>query len=242
MPAGLERRISLLLSHLRRRRSLVVLDNLETLLEEGDATGRYRPGYEGYGRLLRRVAETAHRSCLLITSREKPATLVPLEGIRSPVRTLRLCGLDALACQELLADNGEIGQFLSGSEVIFGSIQDLLAEQFARLSALERTVLLWLAIVREPVTIQESHRTSDDISLSFASHRFTSKGHVSRGTGGVARIDPPGVNWQLAKGVRSASFVRGVIPMCVHTKMHSVVHHWGARCAPQWCTTERILV
>ncbi|MGH2480958.1 MAG: WD40 repeat domain-containing protein, partial [Ktedonobacteraceae bacterium] len=39
--------------------------------------------------------------------------------------------------------------------VIFGSIHDLLAEQFARLSPLEQIVLCWLAIVREPVTIDE---------------------------------------------------------------------------------------
>jgi WD40 repeat protein/DNA-binding XRE family transcriptional regulator len=190
MPASLERRISLLLEHLRERRALVVLDNLEALLEEGDVTGHFRPGFEAYGRLLRRVAETGHQSCLLLTSREKPADLVPLEGIQTPVRALRLSGLDAVACEQLLQEKGvvgtpqertrlieayagnplalkivaqtiadlfggEIGQFLAGGEVVFGSIHDLLTEQFARLSALEQTVLLWLAIVREPVSIDE---------------------------------------------------------------------------------------
>jgi WD40 repeat protein/transcriptional regulator with XRE-family HTH domain len=187
---SLERRLNLLLEHLRGVRALLVLDNLEALLQEGETTGRLRPGYEGYGRLLRRVGETAHQSCLLVTSREKPAELVPLEGNLSPVRALHLSGLDVVASKQLLAEKGmvgtphewarlveayagnplalkivaqtivglfggEIGQFLSGGELFFGGIHYLLAEQFARLSKLEHSVLHWLAIVREPVSIDE---------------------------------------------------------------------------------------
>jgi WD40 repeat protein/transcriptional regulator with XRE-family HTH domain len=188
--ASLELRISRLLEHLRSSRVLLVLDNLESLLEEGDVRGRLRPGYEGYGRLLRRVAETGHQSCLLLTSREKPAELRALEGSRSPVHALRLPGLEAAACEQLLAEHevvgspdeqarlvegyagnplalqivaetiadlfgGEIGPFLAQDTAVFGTIAELLDEQVARLSALEQTVLSWLAIVREPVTLEE---------------------------------------------------------------------------------------
>jgi hypothetical protein len=168
-----------------------VLDNLECLLEDRDVRGHFRPGFEGYGALLRRVAETMHQSCWLVTSREKPADLRPLEGKYSPVRSLRLAGLDAAACQQLIEEKGvvgtkpeqaqliesysgnplalkivgetivdlfggAIGPFLaSEAPVIFGSITDLLDEQFARLSDLEQTVLYWLAIMREPVTFNE---------------------------------------------------------------------------------------
>jgi transcriptional regulator with XRE-family HTH domain len=83
VPASLERRLSLLMEHLRDRRALLVLDNLETLLEEGEGTGRMRPGYEGYAQLLHRVGETAHQSCLLLTSREKASSLALLEGLRA---------------------------------------------------------------------------------------------------------------------------------------------------------------
>src|SRR6266487_6827477 len=38
---------------------------------------------------------------------------------------------------------------------VFGSIADLLDEQWARLSSLEQTVLYWLAIMRESVTMEE---------------------------------------------------------------------------------------
>src|SRR5207245_10724041 len=108
-PQGLEQRLSLLLEYLRSSRILLVLDNLEVLLEEGNVLGRLRPSYEGYGRLLRQVAQTARKSCLLLTSREKPAELRALEGSRTPVRSLRLVGLEAAACEQLLAEHELVG-------------------------------------------------------------------------------------------------------------------------------------
>jgi transcriptional regulator with XRE-family HTH domain len=190
VPASLEGRLSLLMEHLRDQRALVVLDNLESLLEEGESRGRLRAGYEGYAQLLRRVGETAHQGCLLLTSREKLTDLEPLEGSRRPVRALRLAGLETDASEQLLAEKevvglaqdrarlvqvyagnplalnivaqtivelfgGEIAPFLEQGEVIFGSVRELLDEQFARLSAGEQTVLLWLAILREPMTLEE---------------------------------------------------------------------------------------
>src|SRR5256884_7644126 len=68
---GLERRLSLLLEELRTSRVLLVLDNLEVLLEEGEVLGRLRPGFEAYGHLLRRVAENTHQRWPLAPSREK---------------------------------------------------------------------------------------------------------------------------------------------------------------------------
>jgi transcriptional regulator with XRE-family HTH domain len=112
-PASLEQRITQLLSRLQARRCLLVLDNLETLLESGDRAGDYLPGYEGYGRLIGRLAESAHQSCVLVTSREKPKEIEPLEGMRSPVRTLRLGGVDEQAAQELLSDKGLSGTSLA---------------------------------------------------------------------------------------------------------------------------------
>src|SRR5260221_2376617 len=189
---SLERRLGLLLEYLRNMRVLLVLDNLEALLEEGEGTGHMRAGYEGYARLLRRMAETEHQSCLLLTSREKPSDLVPLEGSRALVRALRLARLDVDACKQLLAEkevagsaadqaqlveayagnplalkivaqtivdlfDGQIALFLEQGEVVFGGVRELLDEQYARLADLERTLLCWLAIIREPVSIEELH-------------------------------------------------------------------------------------
>src|SRR6266705_1898808 len=105
-PASLEQRINQLVARLQASRCLLVLDNLEMLLVSGDPEGNYLPGYEGYGRLLGRLAESAHQSCVLLTSREKPREIEPLEGARGPVRSLRLVGLDEQTVRELLADKG----------------------------------------------------------------------------------------------------------------------------------------
>ncbi len=190
MAPSLDARLRLLMEHLRGQRVLLVLDNGEVLLEEGTGTGRMRAGFEGYARLLHQIGETAHQSCLLLTSREKPADLVPLEGRRALVRTLRLAGLDAHAGAQVLVEKdvggfpqeqvrlvevyggnplalkivaqsivelfgGEIAPFLAQGEVVFGGVRELLREQFDRLSALEQTLFFWLAILREPVKLEE---------------------------------------------------------------------------------------
>jgi WD40 repeat protein/transcriptional regulator with XRE-family HTH domain len=187
---GLSPRLSLLLSELRSRRVLLVLDNLEALLQAGDVLGRLRPGLQAYADLLRLLSETEHQSCLLLTSREKPAALRALEGRQRPVRSLPLGGLDADACAQLLAEHGvsgspeecarlgqaysgnplalrivaetivdlfggQITPFLAANTVLFGSITQLLDEHWSRLSPLEQTVLCWLAILREPVTLED---------------------------------------------------------------------------------------
>src|SRR3989442_5482951 len=126
----------------------------------------------------------------MLTSREHPAALRALEGRRAVVRSLRLAGLEASACAQLLGEHelvgspeeyarlaalyagnplalsivaetiadlfgGAISPFLSAGMILFGSITQLLQEQWERLSALEQTLLWWLAILREPVTLEE---------------------------------------------------------------------------------------
>lgn len=106
--------ISLLIRLLQQHRCLLILDNLETLLEGATESGRYREGYAGYGELLRRLAESNHQSCVLLTSREKPRELVPFEGSKSPVRTLRVSGLGQAEFQQILADrelNGDLADW-----------------------------------------------------------------------------------------------------------------------------------
>src|SRR3989440_4988621 len=105
-PTSLEQRITQLVARLQASRCLLVLDNLETLLQSGDPEGGYLPGYEGYGRLIGRLAESAHQSCVLLTSRERPREIEALEGTRSPVRSLRLEGVDEQTARVLLSDKG----------------------------------------------------------------------------------------------------------------------------------------
>ena len=190
MPTTLEELLSMLLQQMREQRVLLVLDNFEALLEEGTDAGRLPAGSEGYAQLLQLIGGTAHQSCLLLTSRERLTQLLPLEGNRSPVRSLRLVGLDAQAGMQLLADKdvvgsqtergslveayqgnplalkivaqsivelfgGEVALFLAQGEVVFGGVRQLLDEQFSRLSMLGQAVCYWLAILREPVRLEE---------------------------------------------------------------------------------------
>ena len=117
-PSSLELRINQLLACLQARRCLLVLDNLETLLESGDQAGDYLPGYKGYGRLLQRLAESAHQSCVLLTSREKPKEIQPLESVRGRVRSFRLAGVDEQTAQTLLLDKGLRGTPVAWQQLV----------------------------------------------------------------------------------------------------------------------------
>ena len=84
--------VKLFLQCLRSARSLIILDNVETILLPGEQVGQYRPGYENYGDLFRLIGDIPHASCLLLTSREKPAEVAALEGMELSVRSLQLGG------------------------------------------------------------------------------------------------------------------------------------------------------
>jgi WD40 repeat protein len=102
-------KIEQIIELLRDRRCLLILDNAETIMQESAQAGQFRAGYADYGILVARLGETQHQSCLLLTSREKPTELAPLEGRRSMVRTLQLRGLDESACYAVLEDRELIG-------------------------------------------------------------------------------------------------------------------------------------
>jgi transcriptional regulator with XRE-family HTH domain len=183
-------RLAVLLGLLREQRCLIVLDNFETVLQPHRRLGVYREAYEAYGSLVQRLAESRGHSCLVLTSREAPPELGPLEGERGPVRALEMVGLGLDAGQALLEDkrlvgdsdawrtlieryagnalalkiagesirqvfDGRIDAFLRAGEPIFGGIRLLLDEQLERLSDLERSTLLWLAVERESVAFED---------------------------------------------------------------------------------------
>jgi WD40 repeat protein/transcriptional regulator with XRE-family HTH domain len=191
-PYSIETLLALLIDLLRQQRCLLMIDNVDTLLEAGSLEGRYRAGYEAYRLLFQRLAETAHQSCVLLTSREMLSELEPLEGTHAAVRALKLSGLTRAASQELLKDKdlfgpldaweafvrhyagnplalkiaaatvqdlfgGDIAMFLRQGPVTLHTLQQLLDDQFERLSPLERDVMIWLAIERDMVEPEELH-------------------------------------------------------------------------------------
>ncbi|BAY62371.1 WD-40 repeat-containing protein [Calothrix brevissima NIES-22] len=99
-----------LLKYLLQKRCLVILDNFESVLLEGDSSGKYRQGYEGYSVLLQKIGEVNHKSCLLLTSREQPQEIIRLEGETKPVRLFMLEGLGYLDGRKIFDTIGD-GKF-----------------------------------------------------------------------------------------------------------------------------------
>ncbi len=176
-----------LLHQFRRQRCLLVFDNVESILECGERSGSYLPGYESYSLALERICDEPHQSCLIIGSREKPGLFSLREGEKLPVRSWQLQGLSFSASRQILSDKGSIATvnqsqvlidrlggnplalkivasnihnlfnndtsaFLAQGNTVFGSLWQLLDQQFQRFSSLQQQIMYWLAIVREGIT------------------------------------------------------------------------------------------
>ena len=114
IPDQISDKIAALIQLFREQRCLLILDSLETIMLPGELSGTYHPGYAAYGEFLQALSTRQHQSCLLLTSREKPAELGPFEGRSAPVRTLALTGLTEHACRRVLETRD-----------VFGSPQEL---------------------------------------------------------------------------------------------------------------------
>lgn len=140
MPSDENEQLLLLVEYLRRKRCLLVLDNMEAVLQGGMNTGTYLSGYEGYGRLLNVLGEAEHQSCLLITSRERPREISHVEGQSAPVRSVRLSGLKESYGQEILKKEGLYGsddawsrlvKVYSGNPLALKLVSEPIRELFA---------------------------------------------------------------------------------------------------------------
>ncbi|MBD1842422.1 NACHT domain-containing protein [Cyanobacteria bacterium FACHB-63] len=106
IPATVGGQLSRLIYCLRESRCLIVLDHFDMLLTGRSQSNQYQLGYEAYGELLRRVAEIPHQSCIVLTSRAKPAEVAAFEGERLAVRSLHVAGLTPAAAAQILAAKG----------------------------------------------------------------------------------------------------------------------------------------
>ena len=189
LPALVEDQFALLMKYLQIQPTLLVLDNLENILQSGDHAGRYQPGYESYGELLRRMAASDHHSCLVLVSREQPQEFHRLQTQEATIRALHLRGLESNDAQQLLVSRGlraptalltaliqryaghplalqvaaetiqeffggKLVDFLAQAPLILADLRAVLDQHFARLSPLEQTILIWLAIEAEPIRRQ----------------------------------------------------------------------------------------
>ncbi|NES01960.1 MAG: hypothetical protein F6K22_03425 [Okeania sp. SIO2F4] len=107
LPETLDEKITILINYFASSRCLLILDNAESILEIGNKTGKYREGYQGYGNLVRRIAESSHKSFLLITSREKPQAIDLIAKKTKTIKILELEGLNLENSQKIFTEYGE---------------------------------------------------------------------------------------------------------------------------------------
>lgn len=93
IPTDLSSQLSELLHYMAQHRLLLIIEDVQLILQSGELAGRYEPEFEGYGELFRRIAETPHQSCVILTSWEKPSEVSMLEGGARPVRSLNVGGM-----------------------------------------------------------------------------------------------------------------------------------------------------
>lgn len=136
-------KISFLVAYLRKYRCLLVLDSAETILQSGSLAAQYAPGYQEYGEFFRRLGEEPHKSCLLITSQEKPKEIALLEGKTMPGRSLALSDLQTPQARKIfqeksLAEPGKWDSLISlyrgnplALKIVATTIQDLFGGQVA---------------------------------------------------------------------------------------------------------------
>ncbi len=141
LPKNIEGQISSFIQCLQSRRCLIVLDNFDSILQKATYLGQYREGYEGYQRLLEDVGQAkTNRSCLLLTSRERPSGWTLLDGNTKFVRCLSLAGLSTTEGVKIFEDRGLFGvdsklvdkliQIYSGNPLVLKLICEPILEVF----------------------------------------------------------------------------------------------------------------
>lgn len=138
LPEYTNGKLSLLMGLLSNKRCLLVLDNAETILQTGEHVGDYKDGYTEYGNLIQHIANNPTRSCLLITSREKPKEFIRSDGKLSLIRTFQLAGLDKVAASEILQDKDIVG-----SESGWNNLIDIYGSNPLALKLVSSTIEDW---------------------------------------------------------------------------------------------------
>ncbi|WP_103667822.1 NB-ARC domain-containing protein [Pseudanabaena sp. BC1403] len=98
--------ISDLLEILRQKRCLVVLDDFEATLQDGELVGVYRQGCEAHAELLQRIGSERHQSSVILIGREQPKEISMHQGEDQPIRYFKVNGLQRQDAFELLRARG----------------------------------------------------------------------------------------------------------------------------------------
>ncbi len=91
---------------LRQKRCLVILDDFEATLQDGELVGAYRQGCEDYAELLQRIGSERHQSTVILIGREQPKEISMNHGDDQPIRYYKVNGLQRQGAFELLRAKG----------------------------------------------------------------------------------------------------------------------------------------
>jgi len=95
-----------LIKYLQKHRCLIVLDDIHNLFSSSELAGKYKPEYEDYRSFFKQIEKLSHQSCFLLIGWEQPREVPQVKSQNTPIRTLRLTGLDIAAGREILKDYG----------------------------------------------------------------------------------------------------------------------------------------
>lgn len=106
LPQNASRRVASLLEYLRSHRCLLILDQVETILRDGQPAGYYLEKYADYGELIQRVGRERHNSCLLLISREQLNDVALMQLETQFVRSFSLSNLNDAEAREIFRSKG----------------------------------------------------------------------------------------------------------------------------------------
>ncbi len=99
IPNTLDRKVNVLLKFLRKHRCLIIIDDLQTLFQQGQFAGQYKAEFEEYYLLFKQIAELSHASRLLLITDEQPEDAIATR--HKFTRCLKIGGLGESAKQIL---------------------------------------------------------------------------------------------------------------------------------------------
>jgi WD40 repeat protein len=178
--ASLDNQIAQLIEYLRLSRCLLVLDNVESILltEEGLYGNFFRAlGEASHQSCVLLTSREKPKDLAWLEGEHLPIRAFSLSGLKEEeVKAIfnskgsfraeeqdwkelirRYAGnplalkIISTTAQELF--NSDIAEFLEQEAGVFGDIRDLLDQQFRHLLEIEKEIIYWLAIEREPVSL-----------------------------------------------------------------------------------------
>ncbi|MGM3309651.1 caspase family protein [Anabaena sp. WFMT] len=94
LPSELNEQIQRLIFYLEQNCCLLILDNIESILCDND---------NSYNQLLKILGNSNHKSCIILTSRVQPPSLIGLQGDNRPVKFYELPGLEISEVKQIFS-------------------------------------------------------------------------------------------------------------------------------------------